>query len=210
MIDWNHLGPFLIAAVVLVIVPGPDMILILTLGSRYGRAAGLAAAAGVSAGLAIHVAIAIVGLAALLRRFPDFYTALRWAGVIYLIYLAITTLRSKVSTEVGEVTAESTANPVRSAFYSGVLTNVLNPKVILFNVAFLPQFTDPTKGNMSAQLALLGAVLVAIDFCIDGPIGYFAGTVGQRLRSSSAVGGRRLNRLAALVFVGLAGWLAVN
>ncbi len=212
MIDWHLFGAFLVAALILVIVPGPDMILIVTLGSRRGPKAGVAAAAGVAAGLTVHMVIAVVGLAAVLHRFPAVYEVLRWAGVGYLLYLAWSTWRAGDTTagEVNQAEPVQVNRPVLSAFRSATITNVLNPKVILFNVAFLPQFTNPELGHMALQLAVLGAVLVIIDFAIDGPIGYFAGTLGERIRTASKTSTRRVNRGAAAVFAGLAGWLAAT
>jgi threonine/homoserine/homoserine lactone efflux protein len=210
VIDFGLLGPFLLAALLLVVIPGPDMVMIVALGSRYGRAAGVAAAAGVSAGLAVHTLIAGLGLSALLHKFPAFYLGLKWAGVLYLIYLAVTTLRAKPST-----TDHSEPIPVQrsspwAAFRSAMITNVLNPKVILFNVAFLPQFISPHLGHVPLQLAVLGAVLVVVDFGIDGPIGYFAGSLGHRITSAGTRSARRINRAVATIYLTLAGWVAAT
>ncbi|MEU8901361.1 LysE family translocator [Nocardia sp. NPDC048505] len=203
--------PFLLAAVVLVIVPGPDMILIVTLGSQHGRKAGLAAAAGVAAGLAVHVTIAVLGLAALLHRFPAVYQVLKWVGVAYLVYLAISSYRARSEPLSGDGAAVSApGNAVLSAFRSAAITNVLNPKVILFNVAFLPQFANPDLGRVPLQLAILGLVLVVVDFAIDGPIGYFAGVFGSRVVGANQNVNRRINAGAGAIFLGLAGWLAVS
>lgn len=210
MIDVGLLGPFLVAALLLVVIPGPDMVMIVALGSRYGRAAGVAAAAGVSAGLAVHVVIAVLGLSALLHKFPAVYQSLKWAGVLYLIYLAITTLRAKPSTtgDVKQTRAQRSSLP--AAFRSAMITNVLNPKVILFNVAFLPQFIDPQLGHVPLQLAILGVVLVVVDFGIDGPIGYFAGSLGRRITLAGAKSARQLNRAIAAIYLTLAGWVAAT
>lgn len=210
MVDFGSLGPFLLAALLLVVIPGPDMVMIVALGSRYGRAAGVAAAAGVSAGLAVHAMIAVLGLSALLHKFPAVYLGLKWAGVLYLIYLAVTTSRTKPSR-----TGHSESIPVQrtspwAAFRSAMITNVLNPKVILFNVAFLPQFINPHLGHVPLQLAVLGVVLVVVDFSIDGPIGYFAGSLGHRITSAGARSARRINRAVATVYLTLAGWVAAT
>jgi threonine/homoserine/homoserine lactone efflux protein len=211
MVDCHLFAAFLVGALILVVVPGPDMILTATLGSRHGPKAGVAAAVGVCAGLTVHVVISVVGLAAVLHRYPAVYEGLRWAGVGYLLYLAITTWRSAGIVHGSTAPAKATvARPVFSAFRSATITNLLNPKVILFNVAFLPQFTNPELGHMQLQLAVLGAALLVIDLAIVGPIGYFAGTLGQRVRNARQAGTRRVNRIAAGMFLGLAGWLATS
>jgi threonine/homoserine/homoserine lactone efflux protein len=146
-----------------------------------------------------------------LHRYPAIYEGLRWAGVGYLLYLAVATWRSAGIVHSETAPADVTVvRPVLSAFRSAAITNLLNPKVILFNVAFLPQFTDPGLGHMQLQLAVLGVTLLVMDLAIVGPVGYFAGTLGQRIRSTSQTGTRRVNRIAAGVFLWSAGWLAAS
>ncbi len=210
MIDLGLFGPFLLAALLLVVVPGPDMVMIVALGSRHGRIAGVAAAGGVSAGLAVHITIAVLGLSALLHKAPTVYLGLKWAGVLYLIYLAVTTWRFKSSQSVDAEQPVTKRNSPLAAFRSAMITNVLNPKVILFNVAFLPQFINPQLGHEPRQLAVLGMALVVIDFCIDGPIGYFAGSVGHRITSAGTRSVRRINRAVAVLYLTLAGWVATT
>jgi threonine/homoserine/homoserine lactone efflux protein len=211
VVDWDLFGEFLVGALILVVVPGPDMILIATLGSRRGPKAGVAAALGSCAGLTVHGVIAMVGLAELLATYPAVYEVLRWAGAGYLVYLAVTTWRSAGIVHDSTAPADAAvARPVFSAFRSAAITNILNPKVILFNVAFLPQFTDPDLGHVQLQLAVLSATLLIMDLAIDGAIGYFAGTWGQRIRNASQTGTRRVNRVAAGIFLWLAGWLAAS
>src|SRR5262249_47494061 len=147
VVDGHLFGAFLVGALILVLVPGPDMILIATQGSRHGPKAGVVAALGVCTGLTVHAVISIVGLAAVLHRYVAVYELLRWAGVGYLLYLAVTTWRSAgIVHRRAASTDAPVARPVFSAFRSATITNLLNPKVILFNVAFLPQFTNPALG----------------------------------------------------------------
>jgi threonine/homoserine/homoserine lactone efflux protein len=211
VVDWDLFGEFLVGALILAVVPGPDMILIVMLGSRRGPKAGVAAAAGSCAGLTVHAMIAMVGLAELLATYPAVYEMLRWAGAGYLLYLAVTAWRSAGLIDGKTAPADATvARPVFSAFRSAAITNILNPKVILFNVAFLPEFTNPDLGHMQVQLAVLGATLLVMDLAIDGAIGYFAGRFGQRIRNTSQTGTRNANRVAAGMFLWLAGWLATS
>jgi threonine/homoserine/homoserine lactone efflux protein len=211
VVDGHLFGAFLVAALILVLVPGPDMILIATLGSRWGPKAGVAATIGSCTGLTVHGLISVVGLAAVLRRYPAVYEGLRWVGVGYLLYLAVATWRSAGIIHARTAPADvMVARPVFSAFRSAAITNIVNPKVILFNVAFLPQFTNPDLGHVQLQLAVLGATLLVMDLVIVGPIGYFAGTLGQRIRNASENGSRRVSRVAAGMFLWLAGWLATS
>jgi threonine/homoserine/homoserine lactone efflux protein len=211
VVDGHLFGAFLVAALILVLVPGPDMILIATLGSRWGPKAGLAATIGSCTGLTVHGLISVVGLAAVLRRYPAVYEGLRWVGVGYLLYLAVATWRSAGIIHARTAPAEvMVARPVFSAFRSAAITNIVNPKVILFNVAFLPQFTNPDLGHMQLQLAVLGATLLVMDLVFVAPIGYFAGTLGQRIRNANENGSRRVSRVAAGMFLWLAGWLATS
>jgi threonine/homoserine/homoserine lactone efflux protein len=211
MVDCHLFAAFLVGALILVLVPGPDMILIATLGSQRGPKAGVAAAVGACTGLTVHGAISVVGLAAVLRSYPAVYEGLRWAGVGYLLYLAVGTWRAAGIVHGRTAPAEATvARPVFSAFRNATITNLLNPKVILFNVAFLPQFTNPDLGHLQVQLAVLGATLLVMDLAVVGPVGYFAGTLGRRIRDVSKSGTRRVNRVAAGVFLWLAGWLAAS
>jgi threonine/homoserine/homoserine lactone efflux protein len=211
VVDGHLFGAFLLGALILVLIPGPDMILIATLGSQRGPKAGIAAAVGACAGLTIHAVVSVVGLAAALHRYPAIYEMLRWVGVGYLLYLAVATWRSAGIVHGKTAPVDVTVvRPVFSAFRSAAITNLLNPKVILFNVAFLPQFTSPALGHLQLQLAVLGVSLLVMDFAIVGPVGYFAGTLGQRIRNASQTGTRQVNRVAAGVFLWLAGWLAAS
>jgi threonine/homoserine/homoserine lactone efflux protein len=211
VVDWRLFGAFLVGALILVLIPGPDMILIATLGSRWGPKAGVSAAVGSCSGLTVHGMISVVGLAAVLRRYPAVYDGLRWVVVGYLLYLAVATWRSAATAHGRTAPADApVARPVFSAFRNAAITNVLNPKVILFNVAFLPQFTNPGLGHMQLQLAVLGATVLVMNLVVVGPIGFFAGTLGQRIRNASEIGTRRVNRVAAGIFLWLAGWLAAS
>ncbi|MER7169344.1 LysE family translocator [Micromonospora sp. NPDC000207] len=194
---------FVVAVVILVIVPGPDMAFIITMGVGGGPLAGLSAAFGVAVGLAVHALAAILGFAAIFAVAPFLYDVLRWAGAAYLIYLAIRTW-----VERDDLTVVSNADGAATishwqAFRKAAVVNLLNPKVILFNAAFLPQFVDPAAGNVVGQFLVLGVTLVVVDLLIDGPIGLAAGHAGQVLRRSRRII-KALNVVTASVFLGLA------
>ncbi|MFN3261931.1 MAG: LysE family translocator [Pikeienuella sp.] len=191
---------FLLASVALYVTPGADMMFISASGAAGGVRAGLAAALGVSLGSLFHVGLAAGGVAALIAAYPAAYDALRWAGAAYLLWLAWRSWRARPAAS-GEG-----AGRARAAFARGALTNMLNPKVSLFVLAFLPQFADPARGPVWLQIALLGALfaLASIPFnCLWGALG---GALAARVRRA----GRALNRIVALVFAGLAARLALG
>jgi threonine/homoserine/homoserine lactone efflux protein len=196
---------FLVAVVVLVLIPGPDMMFIIAVGVRGGPAAGFVAAVGVAVGLIIHAIVAALGLTALFQAAPFAYDFLRFAGAVYLLWLGLRAL----------LTQQEPTGPLpvalqtRRVFGRALLTDLLNPKVILFNAAFLPQFVDPALGHVGWQFAILGACFVAIDLAIDGPIGLLAGRLGRWLTQRRGTT-RAVNMFAGAVFVGLAGWLLLD
>ncbi|MEU7608490.1 LysE family translocator [Micromonospora sp. NPDC049204] len=180
-------------------MPGPDMAFIITMGVGGGPLAGFAAALGVATGLAVHAVAAILGFAAIFAVAPFLYDVIRWAGAAYLVYLAV-----KTYLERNETALAAPAGVNRwVAFRKAAVVNLLNPKVILFNAAFLPQFVNPQLGNVAGQFLILGLTLVVIDLLIDGVIGLAAGHAGQLLRRSRRII-KALNVATAGVFVGLA------
>jgi threonine/homoserine/homoserine lactone efflux protein len=189
---------YLAAITLLMVTPGPDMMFVLANAARYGTRAGVVAALGVAAGEAVHVAAVVGGLAALVSASPVLFTAIRWAGGAYLVFLGVRALRAAGRPGSTELTPGlSTGN----AFLRGLVTNLLNPKMILFSVAFLPQFVDPAAGSPTAQLVLLGAVFVAVQLSVDISLGAGAGRLAGRM-----AGGRwalRINRICAVAFVAL-------
>ena len=153
------------AVVLLVFTPGPDMALFLGRTLASGRAAGLAALAGTTAGLYVHTALAALGLSALLAASPMAYGALKWAGAAYLVVLAIQTLRHGSAFEVHGARAETS---LARAFLVGLGVNLLNPKIVLFFVTFLPQFVAADSPHATAELAILGGLygLIGAPICV--------------------------------------------
>ncbi|MFD6717889.1 LysE family translocator [Micromonospora chalcea] len=147
------LAGYLAAIVVLMLTPGPDMMFVLANATRYGARAGAVAALGVAAGEAVHVAAVVAGLATVIAASPVLFTAIRWAGAAYLIVLGVRALRGRGRTGPAGGGPDGGAG---RAFRRGLLTNLLSPKMILFSVAFLPQFVRPDAGPVAAQLLLLG------------------------------------------------------
>lgn len=190
---------FLGAALLITLAPGPDNLMVLSLGLARGRRAGMAFGAGCAIGCLNHTLLAALGVSALIAASPTAFTALRWAGGLYLLWLGIQALRSRGSSLTpGEAPAESP----RRLFLKGLFVNAINPKVVLFFLAFLPQFVDPARGGAAGQIAQLGLLFTLQALLVFGAIGYFAGQFGERLARRPAIG-LGLDRVAGAVFVAL-------
>lgn len=201
MIDPLALLAFLPAALALNLTPGADMMFCLGQGLRGGARPALAASAGISTGAMVHVTLAALGLGALAAAHPAAFEFIRWIGVCYLLWLAWATLRHRTPRAVPLV------SPAR-AFRDGLIVNLTNPKVILFVLAFLPQFVDASRALLPQFLAL-GALLSLGGFVVNGLVGLFAGGVGRRLVRSPGFGSW-LGGISATIFVALAARLAVE
>ena len=199
MVDPILLLAFIPAGLALNLTPGSDMMFCLGQGLRSGPRAAVAASAGISLGAFIHAALAGLGLGALVATVPAAFEIIRWVGVAYLVWLAIQTLRH--SGQAGDVPVSTAA----SAFRGGLIVNLSNPKVILFVLAFVPQFVDPGAGSVLGQFLIFGACLSLGGFIINGAVGVFAGGMGQRF----AQGSRVLDWVSASVFAALAARLAI-
>lgn len=189
------LAGFVMAGILLNLTPGADVIFATASGLAGGPKVGAAAGLGVGLGGLVHVALAIAGVSALLAASPVGFTALRWAGAGYLLLLA---WRSWNATG-GLGGGKGAARPMR-ALARGFMTNVLNPKVALFILAFLPQFADPERGPVWEQMLILGLAFVVTGTFITAGYGALAGMLGHRLTARS----RLLNRISSVMFAGLA------
>jgi len=200
MVDGLTLLAFVPAALALNLTPGADMMFCLGQGLRSGPRAALAASGGISAGAIVHVALAGLGLGALVATLPWALDVIRWIGVAYLLWLAVQTLR-----QAGKPRDATPGMGVWRAFNTGFVVNLTNPKVILFVLAFLPQFVVPEAGPVLGQFLTFGAVLALGGFVINGAVGVFAAGIGRRL----AGGGRVLGWISSGIFVALAARLAM-
>ncbi len=198
---------YLALVTVLMLTPGPDMLFVLASGIRSGSRAGFVAAVGVAVGETIHLLAAAAGLAALFRAAPVLYELLRFAGAAYLLWLGVRSLRTRGGQQVVE--GRGGAQSTRRAFWRGLVTNVLNPKMALFTVALLPQFVDPSRGQVPAQFLVLGACFVALEILVDGTVGLAAGRV-RRVLARRPRAARGLDVASGSVFVGLAAKLALT
>jgi threonine/homoserine/homoserine lactone efflux protein len=189
MPDPQQLLAFVAAGIVLNLTPGPDMLFMLGCTMRSGLRGGLTALLGISAGCLVHTALAAGGIAGLLAASPLAFHAVRLTGAVYLVYLGVATLlRGPAPTGAPEPADGSPGAPApnarashESAFWQGFLTNVFNPKVSLFFVAFLPQFIDP-RGNAALQGLLLGLLFILNAGVVCSLIVWVAAHGAQRVR----------------------------
>lgn len=181
MIDPDHIGLFLAASLALLVVPGPSVLYIVARGVDQGRRAALVSVVGIHLGTIGHVLAAAVGLSAVLAASATAFTAVKWAGAAYLVWLGITRLRAD---------DEAVASPgrhvasLRRVFWQGAVVNVLNPKTAVFFLAFLPQFADPSRGSLAPQLIVLGLLFLALGMVTDGAYALASGSMGRAMGRS--------------------------
>ena len=192
----STLALFAVAAVTLLVIPGPAVLYIVTRSVDQGRAAGLASVCGVHVGTLLHVAAAALGLSALLVSSATAYDTVRWLGAAYLVWLGVRRLLAR-----DEDVLEAAAGPdarrpgLGRIFAQGVVVNVLNPKTALFFFAFLPQFVDTSRGSVPFQVVVLGAAFVLLGLLSDGAYALLASTGAGWLRRRPRVA--RTSRLVS-------------
>jgi threonine/homoserine/homoserine lactone efflux protein len=174
---------FIAALIVVYAVPGPDMALILQTSIARGARTGLAAAGGLAVSRAMHVTLSACGVAALLKAAPWLYEVVRYGGAVYLGYVAIQVFRSPVFALPAGDGATAAPSPLRAVFLKGLLTNLLNPKALLFCSVLLPQFVQPAAGPVALQVAELGIVLVLIGMAFDTLYALGAARIARLLRT---------------------------
>ena len=196
-------------AVVLALTPGPDNIFVLLQSAQRGWRAGMAVVVGLCAGLVVRTAAVALGLAAVFAASAVAFTVLKFCGAAYLAYLAWQALRAPaaVASEVPTDAPVAQAPSLGRMVGRGVVMNLTNPKVLVFFLAFLPQFADPARGGVALQLMVLGVVFMVATLLVFGAIACFSGVFGTLLQRSARAQ-TVLNRVAGLVFLGLAVRLA--
>jgi threonine/homoserine/homoserine lactone efflux protein len=195
MFDTN-LAWFMSATLALNISPGPDVMYVLANSARHGTRGGVIAAIGISFGIALHACLAAAGAAALLLAHPWAFNALRVVGAAYLIALGIGALRSSATHREAIATFASAGQ----IFRRGLLTNVLNPKVALFFLAFLPQFADPDRGSVAVQVLAYGLLFIASGTAVNVGYAWVGGSLSAVLRRD-ARWQRRLNYFSGSVLI---------
>jgi threonine/homoserine/homoserine lactone efflux protein len=207
MLPIETLATFLTAAVVLALVPGPDNVFVLTQSAVQGKGAGLAVVMGLCTGLIGHSTAVALGVAAIFQTSALAFTVLKYIGAAYLVYLAWQMFRAPVE-NIGEASG-GIATDYGKLYLRGIIMNVTNPKVSIFFLAFLPQFTDPERGSVTIQILLLGGVFIGATIIVFGGIAVLAGFLGEWLNRSPRVL-MVLNKLAGTIFLGLALKLATT
>jgi len=185
---------FAIAALALIVIPGPAVLYIVSQSVGHGRKGGLAAVAGVEIGAFVHVAGAALGVSAIIASSATAFSALKLAGGAYLIFLGVKRLRERDGGD-GDEPVAGPSRPRRSIFRQGMIVSALNPKTALFFLAFLPQFVDPHRGHVGLQAAVLGIVFVAIATVSDAIWALGSGSLATLLRAS--IRARRVERYAS-------------
>lgn len=200
MLSAEQFFGFLLAASVITVSPGPDNMMVLSIGMAKGRLPGIAFGLGCALGCLSHTLLAVLGVSALIAASPEAFTALKVCGGLYLVWLGVNALRSAGGASVGK--ASNDRQSPRKLFLKGIVANAINPKVILFFLSFLPQFVVPGHGSVAAQMAWLGIIFTLQAGVIFGLLGYFSGTVGQWINTSPRLG-TAMDRLTGVIFVGL-------
>jgi threonine/homoserine/homoserine lactone efflux protein len=199
--DSGTVWVFCLTALALLVIPGPAVLYVVVQGAEQGRRTGLASVAGIHLGTLVHVAAATVGLSALIVASAVAFSAVKYAGALYLVYIGVRKLlgRDEPSLEPGRRRVS-----YRRAFVRGAVVNVLNPKTALFFLALLPQFIDADRGGVWSQALVLGLLFVALGLVTDSGYALAAGTVGGVLRRR-----RAMRYGSGAIFIGLGAAAAV-
>jgi threonine/homoserine/homoserine lactone efflux protein len=196
---------FAAATIVLLVVPGPAVLYIVTRSVAQGRGAGLVSVLGVHTGSLVHVAFAAVGVSALLYASATAFTVVRYAGAAYLVFLGVRKLLGRGPTD-GEP-VEAPRAPRGRLYAQGVVVNVLNPKTAIFFLAFLPQFVNPARGPVAPQILALGVCFIALGIVSDGSYALLASALAGRLRRTPRAR-RALDRSSGVMLLGLGAYAA--
>ena len=206
MIDPARFALFISVSWALIIAPGPDMIYVITRGMAHGRKAGMLSALGVVCGILVHTTAAAFGLTLIIRTSAIAFLIVKVIGAIYLLYLGIRTWgeRSAFRLQTSVSTAKSSA-----LFWQGVLSNVFNPKIAIFFLAFLPQFVDRGSSHVTLQMVILGLTFACFGLCFLLIVGYSSGSVGRWLVDRPQYA-QFFQRLAGGILIGLGIRLALT
>lgn len=197
---------FFTASVVLALAPGPDNIFVLTQSALRGRGSGLIVMLGLCTGLVGHTSAVALGVAIILQTSAIAFSVLKYLGAAYLIYLAWQAFRAPLEKIGG---GSDRATSFGRLYLRGIIMNITNPKVSIFFLAFLPQFTDPGRGSVTVQMMLLGGLFILATILVFGGISLLGGGLGRFMNRSDRAQ-KILNKAAGAVFLGLAFKLATT
>jgi threonine/homoserine/homoserine lactone efflux protein len=194
------LGVYVVASLALILTPGQDMLYVITRSLAQGRMAGVCSAVGVIIGILVHTALAALGVGVILQASETLFVALKMVGAAYLVYLGLRLILTRVP--VGPDAGEPARLSPPALLWQGILSNVTNPKIILFFLAFLPQFVDPASANPTRDLVFLGVLYAALGLPVKVGVAIAAGTLSERvLRKPAALAW--VNRVSGGVLVAL-------
>lgn len=200
MIDTASLWTFVLASMVLLIIPGPSVLYIIAKSTDQGRRAGIVSVLGIETGTLVHTIAAAGGLSALLMASSVAFSALKFAGAGYLIYLGLKKIFGRQQVAVTQTT--QLAQSPAQIYWQGVVVNVLNPKTCMFFFAFLPQFINPAKGHVALQILVLGLIFSCMATISDGAYALAAGSIGKLIKNNPYYI-RMQSIITGLIYIGL-------
>lgn len=199
-VEANTLGMFVLASLALIALPGQDMIYVMTRSLAQGRFAGLCSAVGVCLGIVAHTGLAALGVGAILMASEGLFFALKLLGAAYLAYLGIRLMLTRAAPSFGGV-ASTPLSPL-SLVWQGALSNLTNPKIVLFFFAYLPQFVDPASASPTRELVFLGLLYALLALPVKAAVGFAAGSLSERVIQRPATLAW-INRFSGAVLLGL-------
>lgn len=206
MIDSNLIILFSIATFVLMITPGTDMVFVVSNALSSGKKAGVASILGVASGAYIHVILATLGVAALISASPTIYNTLVLVGALYMAWIGWGIFNHHGIISSLENVPQRT---LKKVYIQGVMTNLLNPKAIIFTLSFFPQFISKDSGQVSEQMLLLGMILVIIMVLVELPLVFFASVIGERLNESEQLS-KRVHQFSGGILIILALYITLT
>ena len=196
---------FALVSAAIMVIPGPSNFFLLAHGIGHGRRAALAAMTGIETASAIRILLTAAGLSALLASSAVAFNGIRWAGTAYLLYLGIRAFRGRRPQH--EAGSPVPTVPLARSARKGLIVGLGNPKMVIFFLAFFPQFIHPAQGSAVGQILILGAVFWVLGAIWDLAFAYASGTIGTWLHSRPRIRAAQ-PRLEAIAYLGLAGWTA--
>lgn len=206
MIEPARFALFISVSWALIIAPGPDMIYVITRGMAHGRKAGMLSAIGVVCGILVHTSAAAFGLTLIIRTSAIAFLIVKFIGAVYLLYLGLRTWREKSAFHLQAAASSASSSAL---FWQGVLSNVFNPKIAIFFLAFLPQFVERGSSHVTLQMVILGLTFACFGLCFLLIVGYSSGTLGRWLMDRPSYA-QFLQRLAGGILIGLGIRLALT